>query len=216
METTLNVVQPETVGGHTIDVEPLKVRNPRTHRAIEHYAKAMIFNLECDSQNMSNYVKPSDVRTIRAQVTLGRESFAFQTAEENNDLPTGSYEFAYEVLVPIAKELQRMRSTKLREANVEIYDLIQILATLDSGNSQGFIAPDDVAKSETRMDFLDRTLDRLLGNGANLGDTGIKYPDMGILGTLNPALNNHYAVRLEPSKKGPIAPLPDTPDTRSE
>jgi hypothetical protein len=216
METTLNVRDPEIVGGHEIDVTVNNTRNPRLHRFAEQLSRLNLFMLESDSNNMSSKVKPSDVRTIRALYDYAKETFLFQVAEENNDMPTGSYEFAYQILQTHQQEIQRVTNPKIREMLAETWDLMNVCLSVDSANSQGYVAAEDIETIETRIEFVDRVFDRLIGKGEDLSDTGVFIPALEMIGRVRPSLTNDFAKKCEPSKRLPLSRHRDVPDTPSE
>lgn len=216
MITNLYEKDAEVVGGHEIDVVQNNIRNARLHRVLEQMSRLTLFILECDSNNSSSKVRPSDIRYIRQQWDLVKGEFSFSIADENNDLPSGSYEYAYKIYTIHQKEVARVRNVKLKAVLAEVWDTMNVLLSVDSSNLQDFTAAVDAADVQSRLDFVDRVLDRWVGRGADFNDTGIKAPDYRILGSVVPDVDSDWASVLEPSKRLPDPRWPDAPDTKSE
>lgn len=212
MQTELLEKSPDIVGGHKVDVVQNNIRNPRLHRVLEQMTRLCIYLLECDSNNTSSKAKPSDVRYVRAQWGIVKDEFAFSTAEENNDLPAGAYEQAYKVFTIHQKEVQRVVNVKVRAVLEEIWDTMELMLSVDSAATQGFTASEDIEAISKRLAFVDRVMDRWIGDGKDLMSTGIIAPAYEILGTIVPSINSDWAEKLEPSKRYPASRLADTPD----
>lgn len=213
MITNLSEVPADIVGGHQIDVVPQNIRNARVHSCLEQMARLMLFLLECDSNNTSSKIKPSDVRFVREQWDICKSEFEFNTAEENNDLPEDQYEHAYSISLPHQKELARIRNVKIKRVATEVWRCMNVCLSCDSSNTQGFTDEHDKASMTTVMEYCDRVMDRWIGNGSDFTDVGLKAPAYEILGQVLPDVDSDFARKLEPSKKLPDPRLPDTPDT---
>jgi hypothetical protein len=214
MITELNLADPEIVGGHVIDVVESNIRSARLHRCLEQTSRLCLYMLEMDGNNTSSKVKPSEVRTIRDTWDLVNELFSFHTAEENNDLPSSNYEHAYKIVSPHQKELARVRNVKVKAILSEIWDCMNLMLSVDSANTQGYTAQEDIEQIQKRIDFVNRCLDLWMGKGADNSDTGRKVADFRILGEVQPDVDSDFAAKLEPSKKLPVAPLADVPDQK--
>lgn len=205
MKTTLTKVDPQIVDDKDIEVTENNIRNARLHRCLVSMSKLLLFVIKCDSNNTSGTVKPSDSIKIRQAWNVVREDFAFHTAPENDDLPTGDYEFSYQVLVPHPREIQRMTNQKTQEVVAEISSCLEHCLGVDSANTQGHTSPADAAMITKWLDFVERAMDRYIGEGKDINDTGIKVPMYTGLGTIEPSVNASWAQKLEHSKEAPVS-----------
>ena len=216
MITNLNQRDPETIGGHEIDVVQNNIRNQAIHAALEQMARLQVFLLECDSNNTNSKMKPSDVRGTRAQWEICKEEFEFGFQDENNDLPMGAYEYAYQIYTIHQKEIARVRNVKVKKIVTVVWNAMNYLLSVDSASTQGYIAEEDAEGIRTRMAYVDRVMDEWIGNGADFSDTGRRAPAYEILGRIQPDVDSDFAQMLEPSKRMPESRLPDVVDSPSE
>lgn len=216
MITNLNERDPEIVGGHEIDVVQNNVRNQAIHSCLEQMARLQLFLLECDSNNTNSKMKPSDIRACRNQWDICKQEFDFGFAEENNDLPAGAYEYAYQIYTIHQKEIARVRNVKVKKVVTVIWNTMNYLLSVDSAGTQSYVAMEDADGISQRFAFVDRVLDEWIGNGADFSDTGRIAPAYEILGRVQPDVDSDFARMLEPSKKLPDPRIPDVPDSPSE
>lgn len=209
MITHLNEVDPGIVDDKKIDVTNNSIRNPRIHRCLESMQHLGLFLLECDSNNTSVIVKPSDAATIRALWDAVRSDLEFNTREENNDLPTGNYELEYLVFTTYQREIQAITNPKIKRIAAEVYTCMQVCLGTDSAKSQGFTEPKDAETMMKSVDFVDRVMDEWIGKGTNMTDTGKVLPALTILGTIMPSVDSDWARKAEPSKGQPSPQHPD-------
>jgi len=213
MKTNLEIVDPDIVGGHKIAVVENNIRNFPMHNSLEQITRLMFFCLECDSNNTNSKVLPSEVRDIRAQLQICKDEFEFAIQDENNDAPRGSYEYAYKILIPNQKELARIRNVKMKRVMSELLEVSHLMLSIDSANTQNFIAKEDSDKISQRLALANRVLDRWIGSGANFNDVGLIAPAYEQLGKVIPDVDGDYSQSLEPSKRMPEPRFPDVADS---
>ncbi len=210
MITELNKVNPEPTPGAKIEVVDYNIRNYRLHNALEQVSRLLLFCLECDSNNTSSKNLPSDTRKIRQQWGICKEEFEFGMSY--NDVPTGSHEYAYTVVLPSGKEIQRIRNVKMKRVVTEVFNTARVMLSLDSANSQGFVAPEDAEDIRTMFIVTDACFTRWIGEGGDDTDLGLTAPAYEKLGELQPDVDSDYAQILEPSRSMPKPKLSDVPD----
>lgn len=210
MITNLKEVDAEIEAGRQIEVTKYKTRNYRLHGALEQVSRLLMFCLECDSNNTNSKNLPSDTRAIRSQFDIVKDEFEFGMA--NNDVPTGSHEYAYSILLPTGKEIQRIRNVKVKRCVTEIFNCCRVLLSVDSSNSQGYVDPSDAVSIRKIFGVTDSCLDRWIGRGVDDSDLGLTAPAYEILGQIAPDVDSDYAKVLEPTKDMPEPKLPDVPD----
>lgn len=213
MQTELNNVEPQIVGGRKIDTWDYRVRNFRLHTVLEQASRLFLFLLECDSNNTNSKAIPSDVREIRAQFELMTSEFDFSTMEEHNDGVQASHENAYLIKIIDTKEIARVRNVKMKRIVTELFRSVQVITSVDSANTQAYIDPTDQARVRRTFATVLAAMDRWIGKGEGPADTGVYAPDFGILGEVIPDVDGDWAQTLEPSKSMPQPSLPDSPDT---
>lgn len=211
MITELKKVDPVITGGRSIDVVDYNVRNYRLHQVLEQMSRLFLFCLECDSNNTNSKAKPRDVRGIVNQWKIVKEEMAFSM--DHNDFPNGSHEYAFKVLMLDQKEIQKIRNVKIKRIVSEMFNTARVILSVDSANTQGFIAAEDATDIVQMFTLVDDCLARWIGSGSDLDDTGLMAPAYEILGAVVPDVDLDYAEILEPSKNMPAPKLPDTPDT---
>ena len=204
MITTLKEVDPQIVDDKEIEVVSNNIRNPRLHRCLEQMSKLCLYVLKCDSNNTNGTVKPSDSAKIRAAWDVVKDEVKFNTQEENNDLPGSDYEFAYMIYTPDQKEIRRINNTKTQNVVAEICTCIEHCLSVDSARTQGYTKPEDVATIQQRLDFVDRVMDRWIGKGTSMTDTGLSMPSYPGLGKIQPDIDGDWATKLEHSKELPM------------
>jgi len=209
MITELNKIPQQVVPGHKIDVSEYKVRNYRLHSPLESLSRLTLFICECDSNNTVTKVTPRNARQIICQWELVKDEFQF--ALDHNDTPTGSYEFAYQILLLHQSQIQKIRNVKMKRVVAELFNLSQVILSLDSSKTQQFVDLDDAAVVREAFNVVDDVIARWLGDGT-FGDLGIKAPAMECLGEVIPDVDGDYAQIIEPSPLMPEPMLPDVPD----
>jgi hypothetical protein len=214
MKTELNIVDPTIVPGNKINVVEFNIRNIRLHKVIQALSRCLLFCLECDSNNTSSKARPRDVRAIRGQFDIASSEIAF--AEAHNDFPQASHEFAFKIYLIDQKEIQSIRNVKLNNIVSEIYNACHVMLSMDSANTQGFIAEEDLADIKEMMTLCNDSMDRWIGKGATPADTGLIAPAYEILGELVPDIDGDYCSTMEPSTGIPLPKLPDVADTPSK
>lgn len=210
MISELEKVDPQTVGGRKVKVVDYRIRNYRVHNSLEQAARLLLFCLECDSNNTSSKNLPSDTRKILSQWQIIKDEFEF--GMQHNDFPTGSHEYAYTISIPDGKEIQRIRNVKMKRVVVEIWNTLRFMLSMDSANSQGYVAEEDATDVRTLFKATDDTFARWLGDGKE-GSLGLVAPAYEKLGELRPDVDSDYAVILEPSANVPSPKLDDAADT---
>lgn len=90
------------------------------------------------------------------------------------------------------------------------------MLSVDSAQTQGFIASEDAADIETMLTLVDDTLARWIGDGSDVDSVGLFAPAYENLGELRPDVDSDFATVLEPSKAMPSPKLADVPDTAPE
>lgn len=210
MITELNKVDAEIVGGKKVDVVEYNVRNYRLHQVLEQMSRLFLFCLECDSNNTNSKAKPRDVRGITAQWTIVKEEMDFSMA--HNDFPNGSHEYAFKVNFIDQKEIQKIRNVKMKRIISEMFNTARVILSVDSANTQGYIAGEDATDILQMFTLVDDCLSRWVGLGTDVNDTGIIAPAYEILGQIIPDVDGDYAQILEPSSGMPVPKLPDAPD----
>lgn len=210
MITELNIVDPQIVPGNKINVVEFNVRNLRLHKIVQALSRCLLFCIECDSNNTSSKARPRDVRAIRAQFDIANSEIEF--AENHNDFPQASHEFALKIYLIDQKEIQRIRNVKLNNIVSEIYNTCHVMLSLDSANTQGYISVEDFSDIKAMMQLCNDAMDRWVGRGADAADTGLVAPAYEILGELRPDVDGDYCQMLEPSSGTPMPKLPDVPD----
>lgn len=213
MITELNNVPAPTIGGRKIETNVYKLRNYRTHNSLEQVARLLLFCLECDSNNTSSKNLPSDTRKIQGQWKIVKDEFEF--GMEYNDLPKGSHEYAYQISIPSGMEIQRIRNVKMKRITVEIWNTARFMLSMDSANSQAYVAPEDAVDVRKLFAATDATFARWIGTGEDAGNTGLSAPAYEELGEIQPDVDGDYAQILEPSANVPSPKLPDVPDTET-
>ena len=203
MQTTLKEVSPNVIDDKEIEVVANNIRNPRLHRCLEAMSKLCLYVLKCDSNNTSGTVKPSDAAKIRASWDIIKDEVAFNTTEDNNDLPGSDYEFSYMVYTPDQREIRRINNVKTQNVVAEICYCMEHVLSVDSAKTQGYTKPQDVESIQKRLDFVDRTMTRWIGSGTTMTDTGVVLPSYPGLGRIVPGLDSDWAQRLEHSKTTP-------------
>jgi hypothetical protein len=209
MITELQVMPQEVLPGHKIMVTEYQIRNYRMHASLEGLSRLTLYTLECDSNNTVTKVTPRNARAILAQWSVVKDEFEFALA--HNDTPTGSYEMGYKVNLLHQTQIQRVRNVKMKRVITELFNLAQVLMSVDSANTQGYIAPDDEATVKETFRVVDDVIARWLGDGT-FGNLGKTAPAFEILGDIVPNESGSYAVMMEPSAIRPMGQLPDVPD----
>jgi len=209
--TELNKVEAEIVGGKKIDVVEYQIRNYRLHQILEQLSRLLLFCVECDSNNTSSKARPRDVRGILAQWTIAKDELAFSM--DHNDYPNGSHEYAFSVVMLDQRTIMKIRNVKIKRIVSEMFNCMRVILSVDSSNTQGFIAQEDADDVIMMFKLVDDCLARWIGEGKDITDTGIIAPAYEILGLLSPDVDLDYASILEPSAGVPLPKLPDTPDT---
>jgi len=217
METNLNKVKADIIGGREIDVIEGSINNFPLHNCIYMLANLMAYLLESDSNNHPYAMLPSECRTIRKAVNVCKEEFEFCIEEENNDLPRGIYEYEYKISLPSPKEVARVRNPKVHRTLVEVIQLSRLMLSFASSKTQNYITPEDGESCKLRFNHLDKVLNRYVGEGKSSKDTGtVHMPDYSLLGDIVPSWNADYSQMIEPSKVKPQSTYPDAPDSPSE
>lgn len=209
MITNLKKVDPEIEPGRVIEVVDYRVRNYRLHSVLEQLGRLLLFSLECDSNNTSSKNLPSDTREILSQWKIVKDEFDFSLA--HNDFPHGIYEYAYTICLPTGKEIQKIRNVKIKRVFTEVFNSARVLLSIDSANSQGYIAAEDASKVKVIFGCVDDVMLRWIGAGDE-GDLGLVAPAYETLGVLVPDVDSDYATILEPSANMPKPKLDDVPD----
>jgi len=210
MITELNKVSADIVGGKKIDVVEYNMKNYRLHQVLEQMSRMFLFCLECDSNNTNSKAKPRDVRGIVAQWAIVKDEMSFSMA--HNDFPNGSHEYAFKVNMLDQHEIQKVRNVKMKRIISEMFNTARVILSVDSANTQGFIAEEDAADIMQMFTLVDDCLARWIGGGKDTTDTGLMAPAYEILGQVVPDVDGDYAQILEPSSAMPASKLPDTPD----
>lgn len=210
MITELNKVDAEITGGRKIDVVEYNIRNYRLHQVLEQMSRLFLFCLECDSNNTNSKARPRDVRGIVAQWQIVKDEMAFSMA--HNDFPNGSHEYAFKINMLDQKEIQKVRNVKMKRIISEMFNTARVLLSVDSSNTQGFIAQEDADDITQMFTLVDDCLARWIGAGKDTADTGLMAPAYEILGQTIPDVDGDYAQIIEPGSGMPAPKLPDTPD----
>ena len=210
MITELEKVDAEIVGGKKVQVVEYNVRNYRLHQVLEQMSRLFLFCLECDSNNTNSKAKPRDVRGITAQWKIVKEEMEFSMA--HNDFPNGSHEYAFKVNMLDQKEIQKVRNVKMKRIISEMFNTARVILSVDSANTQGFIASEDAIDINLMFTLVDDCLARWIGSGSDTNDTGLVAPAYEILGQVVPDVDGDYAQILEPSPSMPAPKLPDVSD----
>jgi len=213
MITELKKVDPEIIGGRQIEVVDYRIRNYRLHTSLEQVSRLLLFALECDSNNTSSKNLPSDSRKLLAQWKIVKDEFEFGMA--HNDFPTGSHEYAYTIVMPTGREIQRIRNVKMKRVVTEIFNTSRVMLSLDSANSQGYVALEDAEDIRQMFVVTDDCLARWIGTGTG-EDLGLTAPAYEKLGELRPDVDSDYAQVLEPSRDMPKPKLDDVADVPSD
>jgi hypothetical protein len=211
MITELLKVDPQIVGGSKIRVVDHNIRNFRLHQTLEQMSRLMLFCLECDSNNTSAQVLPSDSRKIRQQWEIVKSELQFSF--DHNDFPQAEYEQTYTMCVIDQKEIQKIRNVKMKRVTSEIWNTVNVILGCDSANTQGFISSVDYDAIVQSMSLAEDTMIRWIGAGRDATDCGVVAPAYEILGELRPDVDSDWAQTLEPSSGLPYPNLPDAPDT---
>lgn len=212
MITELKEVDAQIVPGRKVEVVKYAVRNYRLHQALEQIARLNLFCLECDSNNTASKNLPSDTRGILDQWKIVKDEFEF--GMEYNDVPTGSHEYAYEIYLPSGVEIQRVRNVKMKRVITEIFNTARVMLSLDSANSQGFVALNDATDIRKMFEVTDACFARWIGEGS-VESLGLTAPAYEKLGQILPDVDGSYAQVLEPSSSMPRPKLPDVPDVEA-
>lgn len=209
MITELSKVDPEITGGVRVEVVEYRIRNYRLHNSLEQMSRLLLFCLECDSNNTASKNLPSDTRKILQQWGIVKSEFEF--GMEHNDVPTGSHEYAYTVVMPSGKEIHKIRNVKMKRVVTEIFNTARVMLSLDSANSQGFVAAEDAADIRKMFTVTDACFSRWIGKGEG-DDLGLSAPAYEKLGEIRPDVSD-YASILEPARSMPKPKLSDVADT---
>jgi len=209
MITELVKTDPQIVPGKKIVTVDYNIRNYRLHKSLEQLARLMLFCLESDSNNTNSKNIPSESRKILAQWEIVKSEFEF--GMKHNDVPVGSHEYAYTIMLPDGKEIQRVRNVKVKAVITEIFNTSRVMLSVDSANSQGFVAEEDAEDIRTMFTVCDEYFARWIGAGTE-GDMGLKAPAYERLGELRPDVDSDYASICEPSRHMPKPKLPDVAD----
>lgn len=212
MITELNIVDPQIVAGRKIDVVSYRIQNYRLHQVIEQAARLFLFMLECDSNNTSSKIRPRDARRILGQWQIAKDELVF--GMEHNDLPSGVYEYGFEINLPEGKEIQRIRNVKIKRCYSEMFNAVRQILSVDSAKTQGFVAEEDHTDILAWFDTVDDCLARWIGDGTE-SNTGLVCPAYEELGVVVPDVDSDYARVGEPTADAPISKLPDVADTPS-
>jgi hypothetical protein len=211
MISELEKVDPGIIAGRKIRVVEYNIRNYRIHQVLEQIARMFLFILECDSNNTSSKAKPRDVRNLRSQWKIAKEELEFSMA--HNDLPSPSHEYAFKLLLVDTIEIQKIRNIKMKRVASEIFNVVQVMLSLDSASTQGYIAAEDHADVQELFKVVEDCMARWIGSGSDVFDTGVVAPAYEILGEIYPDVDADYADTLEPSADMPKPKLPDVVDT---
>jgi hypothetical protein len=210
MITELQKVSAEVAGGAKIDVVEYNIANYRLHQVLEQMSRLFLFCLECDSNNTSSKARPRDVRRIISQWQIVKDEFEFSVA--HNDYPSGKYEHAFKILLIDQKEIQKIRNVKMKRIISEMFGTAQVMLSVDSAQTQGFIAADDAIDIRQSFVLVDDCLSRWIGTGVDADNVGLIAPAYEELGVVQPDVDADFASTNEPSKLTPPAMLPDTKD----
>jgi hypothetical protein len=129
----------------------------------------------------------------------------FSTLEENQDLPGSDLEKAKIIAMIDQREIRRINNPKLQAVVDAIVDCIDVCLAVDSSRTQGFTAEPDVSDMMQWVDYVDRVMDRQIGRGTSLTDTGIVLPSYPGIGKIEPSLDSDWSQNLEHSKDLPRA-----------
>lgn len=209
MITELNKIPQAIYAGHKIDVSDYKIRNYRMHSAMESLARLQLFICECDSNNTVSKVTPRNARQIIKAWDVVKEEFEF--ALSHNDTPTGAHEFEYSVLLLHQTQIAKIRNTKMKRVVAELFNLSQVMLSIDSANTQQFVDLDDADQIMEAFKVVDDVIKRWLGDGT-FDNLGKKVPAFTCLGQVVPDVDSDYAAIMEPSWVRPDPKLPDVPD----
>ena len=192
MKTELNVVDPGIINDRKIDVTLNNIRNARIFSCVEKMSYVALFILKCDSNNSAVTVKPSDSAKINAYWRAVESEMAFHTADENQDLPGAALEKA-----KIISEIRRMNNPKLQAVVDAIYDCVDHCLSTDSAKNQGFTSPADQETMGKWLAFVDRVIERQVGRGSSMTDTGEVLPFFPEMGRIEPSLDQDWSQLLE-------------------
>lgn len=210
MKTELNP-QPATITpGVRITVLEYNLRNFRVHAIMEQVSRLLLYLLECDSNNTSSVLSPREVRNIRKQWEIVKGEFDFSVA--HNDMPQGSHEYSYKLLLIDQTEILKMKNVKLKRVVSELFNASRAIVSADSSSSQGVISVEDQMDFKLIGSLIDDVMERWIGTGEDTTKVGLSAPDFKILGEVSPSVNLNYAEVLEPSRSTPASKLPDVAD----
>lgn len=210
MRTELEIVPSAPVAGRKIAVLEYNIRNYRLHQVVEQMSRLFLFCVEADSNNTASKSRPRDVRRILSQWKIVKDEFEFSMS--HNDFPNGSHEYAYKLYILDQKEVQRVRNVKIKRVVSEMWNAVQVLLSVDSANTQGFIAEEDAVDIRQMFVVVDDTLARWIGDGKDALSVGLTAPAYEELGEILPDVDGDYAQLLEPSSALPLSKLPDVAD----
>lgn len=214
MITELEVVDPKIIGGRKLTVYDTNIRNERLHKVLEQVQNLLVFCVECQSNNTFSKAVPSDIRRIRKQWDIVKSELEF--AAKFNDYPTASHELAFKIYLLDQKEVQRVKNAKIKSVVAEIWGVCHFILSIDCANTAGFLDADDYQEILRRIELCDAVMDRWVGKGADMQDTGISIPSFTEIGQMSPDVDGgDYCVILEPSADKPAAKFPDVADTAS-
>ena len=212
MKTELNVHPESIVGGRKIDVVNYNVRNYRLRDTLESCARLLVYLAECDSNNTSSKMIPSEAREVIEQWNIVKEELDFSLLY--NDFPQGTHEMAYEIKLLRGTQIQKIRNVKVKTVLVEAFHAMRVLLGVDSANTQGYIDLHDADKIKKSFEIVDAKITRWMGDGT-VQNTGRYAPAFELLGEMVPDVDSDYAQVLEPSSSIPAPAQPDSPDTDS-
>lgn len=207
MQTEIKNVDPEIIGGKIVECIEYNVRNVRLHNVLEQISRMLIAAVESDSNNSNALASPREVADFWAQWAIVKSEYAF--AKENNDLPTGSHEYAFKISLLSGKTIQQIRNVKIKRFVVEAFNATRVMLSVDAANMQSFIDVAGFTKIDLVVEVVEKVMKTWLGEN---GKEGIYAPSYELLGEVKPDVDSDYASIVEPSSAMPKPKLADVAD----
>lgn len=219
MVTKLKVVKSQIIGGRTINCDVYETKNQTLHLLAKPLSKTLIYSLECDSNNTTSVMVPTDTVTFRDLLELFKEELEFSNDPDNLTQPRSAFEKTFKILVPTEVEMKRYTNSKCERYGLAIQNLLAVLLGVDSTGTKGFVGAIDHALVKKSYEVCVRVADKWIGTGiyddkAKKFNTGLDIPPLLVVGQIDPDNDLDAATVNEPSTgrtKG--VHRPDAPDT---
>jgi hypothetical protein len=209
MVTEVDVKKHDIVGGRKMPVRVFQTRNVQFFSAVTLLSFITMYAIECESNDTAEVVTPEDRNNIRHNWSEFKNEYLFAVA--NREIPAAtSVQEELAVTLPAKEHIMAMRNMGLKNLCLALHSLAEVVTGLSSNKLRMFVSNSNNSKIEANIAFVDRVMDRWIGQ--DIANPGVEIKGLEILGRVMPDPDLDYVRTVEPSMDGSPGNRPDTPD----